>query len=138
MQQLTECGGVAAIGLLLFSLLRLGQDHFLTAVVVEHVNQPIPESTDLHDSSERFPVSQPQLERSVDDEKELILILVRVPDELSLELGQLHLLAIELGDDLRIPVTVKLGQLLSDVDLLHPDLPSPLYIARRDFLCCVR
>ena len=40
-------GGVATVGLLFFSLLRLDQDHFLTAVVVKHVNQPVPESTDF-------------------------------------------------------------------------------------------
>jgi len=49
---------------------------------------------------------------------------VGVPDELSLELDQLHVLAVELADDLGIPFGVKRRQLLGKVDRIHFDLQS--------------
>ena len=46
-QQLAQCGGITAIGLLLFSIIGLDQDHFVTAVVVQHVNQPVAEPASI-------------------------------------------------------------------------------------------
>jgi hypothetical protein len=51
-------------------------------------------------------VSIPELhaEPAFDDEEEFVLGVVVVPDERPLELDQLHLLAVQLADDLRFPL----------------------------------
>ncbi len=58
-QQLTECGGVATVCLLFFSLLRLDEDDFLTAVVVKHVNQPVAEPADFQNGNKRLTIAEP-------------------------------------------------------------------------------
>ena len=42
-----------------------------------------------------------------------------MPDELTLELDELDVLAIELADDARAPRLREAGELLCDVDLVH-------------------
>ena len=51
-------------------------------------------------------VSVPELhaEAALHDEEKLILVVVVVPDERPLELDELHLLAVQLGDDLGLPL----------------------------------
>ena len=50
-------------------------------------------------------------------QEHLVLGLVRVPDELALELHQLDVLAVQLADDLRLEVIREPRQLVGDVDL---------------------
>ncbi len=49
-------------------------------------------------------VAKLDTERAAHDEKELVLVLVMMPHELALEFDELHLLAVELADDLGSPV----------------------------------
>src|SRR5262245_24764093 len=56
---------------------------------------------------------------SGDHEEELVLPLVVVPDELALELDQLHVAVIQLARDSRIPVVVAPRELLAQVHDLH-------------------
>ncbi len=55
---------------------------------------------------------------ATEDEKELVLALVVVPDELAFELRQLHMLAVELADDPRAPAFGELLELLGEVHLV--------------------
>ena len=56
---------------------------------------------------------------STDYQKEFVFYVVMVPDEGSLEFNQFDLLPIEFTDDLRSPMFVELGKLLSEIDFLH-------------------
>jgi hypothetical protein len=51
-----------------------------------------------------------------------LLVLVVMPDELAPHLHELHLLAVELGDDLGAEVLGDLGELLGEGDLVHGGL----------------
>jgi hypothetical protein len=46
-------------------------------------------------------------------EEQLVLVLVVMPDELALELHELHVLAVQLADDLRVPMRIEQRQLLA-------------------------
>ena len=70
--------------------------------------------------------SELHLEGAPDDEKELVLLVVLVPDEFALELGQPDVLAVELADHPRIPVIREPRELFADVDLLHLKTPETL------------
>ena len=63
-----------------------------------------------------MPVSQLKSQDPLQYEKKLVFVLVVVPDELSLHLGQLHMLAVELPDDVRVPVFLDLIQGFGEVD----------------------
>jgi len=65
--------------------------------------------------------SVPELhfERTPNDKKKLVLQIVSVPDEFTLELGQPDMLAVELADDSRIPVIGEERELFADVDLIY-------------------
>jgi hypothetical protein len=74
----------------------------------------------------KFPLLDPDApapelhpETTLDDEKELVLLVVVVPDELTEELGQLDVLAVQLAHDLWLPLFVEERQLLLDVHLLQ-------------------
>jgi hypothetical protein len=55
-----------------------------------------------------------------------------MPDELALDLGDLHVVVVERGDDLRAPVLVEAAELLGEADpLLHADLLVTRAAARR-------
>src|SRR5262245_55298167 len=54
-------------------------------------------------------------EAALHDEKELVLAFVMMPDEFAEELHQLYVLAVELANDLRIPVSVHERQLFSEI-----------------------
>ena len=47
-------------------------------------------------------------ESPIDDQKQLVLTVVVVPDELALELDELDVLTVQLADDARIPVVGEL------------------------------
>src|SRR5688572_6474626 len=60
---------------------------------------------------QEFPFLQPDVavpelhaETALHDHEELVLMLVVMPDEFALELRELHMLAVELADDLGAPV----------------------------------
>ena len=74
---------------------------------------------ELARSSHTCAIAKVHPEPSLDDEEQLVLALVVMPDELALELHQLDVLAVQLADDARIPVVGELGQLRGDRDLLH-------------------
>ena len=51
-----------------------------------------------------------------EDEEEFVFVGVVVPGELAFEFGELDLLPVELGDDVRRPCRVELGELVVEVD----------------------
>src|SRR5512140_1614556 len=65
------------------------------------------------------PVAQLHVEGALDDEEHFVFRLVLVPRERSLELHELHVLPVQLGDDLRIPVRGAERELLPEVDLVE-------------------
>jgi hypothetical protein len=56
---------------------------------------------------------------ALDDEEEFVLVVMMMPDECTLKLHQLDVLAVEFPDDLGVPVRVKQGELLGEIDLVH-------------------
>jgi hypothetical protein len=64
-------------------------------------------------------ISEMHVEAPVQNEEELVFVLVLMPNEFALELDELHVLAVQLTDDLRIPVSVESRELFAKVDLLH-------------------
>lgn len=64
-------------------------------------------------------IAELDAESAAHDKEELVGIIMMVPDELSLELRELHFLAVQLTDDFRPPVLIDLRQLLGDIHLLH-------------------
>src|SRR5579883_1876345 len=86
---------------------------------------------------QELPLLQPHLavaelhpEPPADDQEQLVLRVVVVPDEGALELDELHHLAVQLADDLRAPLLTDSGQLLRQVDLVHSTI-LPLNEAAR-------
>ena len=75
-----------------------------------------------------------ELELALDDQEELVLVRVAVPDVLALQLGDLDLLAVELGDDLRDPVLGEAGELLLDVDGFVHAASVAVALGRRQIL----
>src|SRR6266404_9384156 len=65
------------------------------------------------------PISKLHREPALVDQEEFVLVLVPVPDERALELDELHVLSVQLTDDLRVPMGSEQGELLSQVDLMH-------------------
>jgi hypothetical protein len=57
-------------------------------------------------------------EPAAQDEEQLVLALVVVPDELAFELRELDVLTVELADDPGTPTLRELPELLREVDLL--------------------
>jgi hypothetical protein len=66
-------------------------------------------------------VSIPKLhpKPAFDDEKQFVFIIMVMPDERTLELDQLHLLAIQLANDLRLPPVAEQTELLLQVHFVH-------------------
>src|SRR5271155_3288089 len=58
-------------------------------------------------------------EAAFDYEEHLVFMIVMVPEEVSLELDQLHVHAVDLTHDLRLPIFSERGELLRDVDGVH-------------------
>jgi hypothetical protein len=58
-------------------------------------------------------------ERALEDHEELVLCLVAVPDEGPLELDDFDVLAVELADDLRVPVRGESGEAVLQIDDVH-------------------
>src|SRR5437667_2579227 len=50
------------------------------------------------------PISKLHREPALVDQEEFVLVLVPVPDECALELDELHVLSVQLTDDLRVPM----------------------------------
>ncbi len=59
------------------------------------------------------------LERAFQNQEKLVFAGMRVPDEFALNLGEFHLLAIEVADYTRIPIIGKKRQLLFQIDDFH-------------------
>ena len=71
-------------------------------------------------------VAQAHADRALHDEKHLVLVLVEVPRERPEELRDLHVLPVELADDLRHVSLVEPRELLGKADLIHhPATVSP-------------
>jgi hypothetical protein len=68
-------------------------------------------------------VAELHRERAVEDEEELVFGLVAVPDERPLQLHQLHVLAVQLADDLRVPVGAEPGEAFLQIDDVHGGFP---------------
>ena len=65
------------------------------------------------------PIAELDAEAAVHDKEEFIFTLMVVPDELSLELDELHFLPVQLADHFRPPVLPNQRQLLSEIHFLH-------------------
>jgi hypothetical protein len=68
----------------------------------------------------KITVAQLHQQTAFDHQEELVLLVVLVPDELALQLGQLDLKVVQLAYDARAPALVELRELLRQVDLLDP------------------
>jgi hypothetical protein len=80
------------------------------------------------------PVAELHAEAAMEDEEQLVLGFVLVPEELAQELDELDLLAVEFPDDPGTPVVVEELELLPDVHLVQGlvslgDLGSDLWFA---------
>src|SRR5262249_30101323 len=64
-----------------------------------------------------MPVAELHPEPPLDHQEKLVLVLVVVPDERAQELDQLHLLPVQLGNHLRLPVLAEACELLGEVAL---------------------
>ena len=62
-----------------------------------------------------YPVAKVNGQMAVEDEKEFVLGLVMVPDELALEFRKLYVLAVQLANNPRAPVLLDLLELLAEV-----------------------
>src|SRR5262245_39958449 len=65
------------------------------------------------------PVAKLDTKAAANSEKKLVLGLVVVPDEGSLKLDELHLLAIQLSHDFGPPVFGDQGEFFGEIDLVH-------------------
>jgi hypothetical protein len=65
-------------------------------------------------------VSMPELDREppLEDEKEIVRVGVRVPDELALDLADLDLVVVVVADDPRLKMLVEGRELLREIDRL--------------------
>src|SRR5215469_18268514 len=63
------------------------------------------------------PIAKLHAKAALHDQKHFVLVMVMVEDEFSLNFVELHHLAVELGDDIRLPQFSDLRELLGDVDL---------------------
>jgi hypothetical protein len=79
------------------------------------------------------PVAEAEGHPPGDDEEQLVLELVPVPDELSPELRRPDLLAVQLADDPRAPGVVEPGELLGEVDLVQDGVTFGPGIGRGGF-----
>lgn len=82
------------------------------------------------------PVTQMYRQVAAEDQKELVLVFVMVPDKLTFELGELDVLAVELADDMRAPMFGELLEFLGEVHLVvlavaHVRLPTLELTGRR-------
>ena len=64
------------------------------------------------------PITKMYRQVAVEDQEELVLLLVMVPDELAFELGELDVLAVELADDTGAPAIRELLEFLGEVHLV--------------------
>src|SRR5258706_12680109 len=62
-------------------------------------------------------VSQLHPQTALHDQKQLVLALVMVPDELALELRELHEVVIHRADNLRTPLILKPAEHFGEIDL---------------------
>ena len=80
-----------------------------------------------------MPVAELHAKAALDDQEQLVLAFVVVPDERPPEPDELDLLAVQLADDPGRPRLGEAGELLGEVDLAHAfrsllpgDLPQRL------------
>ena len=66
-------------------------------------------------------IAELHAEPALDDQKQFVLMLVMMEDELAFELVELQVLAVEFGGDVRLPIFVDLREFLNDVDFVHDD-----------------
>ena len=60
-------------------------------------------------------------ESTLDNEKQLILQIVMMPDKLALKLDELDMLTVQLADNLGVPVFVESRQLFGEIDFFHDE-----------------
>src|SRR5580704_7575075 len=66
-----------------------------------------------------LPVAKFHAKAPFHHQKHLVFMVVMVKHKLTLQLAQLHLLPIEFGSNVGLPIFVDLGELLRDVDFVH-------------------
>src|SRR5271166_2107534 len=62
-------------------------------------------------------VTELHAESSVDDQKQLVFVVMLMPDKLAMEFHQLDVLPVQLANDPGAPVVVEEGELLTQVHL---------------------
>ena len=65
------------------------------------------------------PIAEFHAESAFDDQKHFVLVFVVMEDELTLQLVQLDVLAVQFSSDVRLPVFVDLGKFLCEIDFVH-------------------
>jgi hypothetical protein len=66
-----------------------------------------------------MPVEEFHAEPPLYNQEHLVFVLVVMEDELPLQFIKLHMLAVELGSDVGLPVFRNLSELFGDIDLIH-------------------
>jgi hypothetical protein len=67
------------------------------------------------------PIAKLHAESALNYEEKLVFVVVVMPNERPLKLHELDLLAVQLTDNLRLPVLGEEGELLSEVDFFHKE-----------------
>ena len=64
-------------------------------------------------------VAKLHYEGTFHDQEHLVLVVVVMPDERTLEFHQLHVLAVQFAHDLRAPLLLKLAEFFREINLIH-------------------
>ncbi len=98
---------------------RLKQETFDLFMGDRSVFGPVGHNQEFAGTKLHCPIPELDLHVSADGQKELILRIVVMPDELSLELYQLHFLPVQLAYNFRAPVLRDCAKLFFNVDFFH-------------------
>lgn len=81
---------------------------------------------DLSRSNGHFSIAEFHGHAAPDHVEQFVLVIVGVPQEFALDFGELHILTIELGDDLRGPLFVEQSKFLGERNGAHDLKVVPL------------
>jgi hypothetical protein len=66
-----------------------------------------------------LPIPELHAEATLHNHEKLVLMVVMMPNEGPLKLNELDLLAVQLADDFRTPVSIETSEFVSEIDLFH-------------------
>ena len=88
------------------------------AIVTRPLRVLVVDDEELARSEHDVAVAELDRQLALDDEEEVVRVGMRVPDELALDLRELHLVVVDVRDDLRREDLVEPGEGLCEVDLV--------------------